>query len=88
MFRKARTKMDTFVAPLGIGLQLETLVTMGSPADEIGAIAAEHNVGLIVMGLLGISGLRGTRPGSVAYRVLCLATAPVLALPSRTYASP
>ena len=87
LLAKARTKMDTFVAPLGTGLSLETLVTMGSPADEVGAVAAEHNVGLIVMGLLGTSGLLGARPGSVAYRVLCLATAPVLALPSRTHAS-
>ena len=59
----------------------------GPPADEIGAIAAEHHVGLIVMGLVGTSGPLGTRPGTVAYRVLCLATASVLALPSRTDAS-
>jgi nucleotide-binding universal stress UspA family protein len=67
---------------LGTGSQIETLVTTGSPADEIGVIAAEHHVGLIVMGLVGTSGALGTRPGTVAYRVLCLATAPVLALPS------
>ena len=87
LLARARTKMDTFVAPLGTGLQIEILVTTGSPADEIGAVAAERNVGLIVMGLVGTSGLLGARPGSVAYRVLCLATAPVLALPSRTSAS-
>lgn len=87
LLAKARTKMDTFVAPLGTGLSLETLVTMGSPADEVGAVAADHNVGLIVMGLFGTSGLLGARPGSVAYRILCLATAPGLALPSRTHAS-
>ena len=87
LLARARTQMDTFVAPLGTGLQLETLVTTGAPADEIAVVAAEHNVGLIVMGLVGVSGALGARPGSVAYRVLCLATAPVLALPSRTVAS-
>lgn len=81
LMASARATMDALVAPLGTGLQVETLVTTGSPADEIGAIAAEHHVGLIVMGLVGASGLLGARPGSVAYRVLCLATAPVLALP-------
>lgn len=87
LMARARATMDALVAPLGAGLQVETLVTTGSPADEIGAIAAEHHVGLIVMGLVGTSGLLGARPGSVAYRVLCLATAPVLALPPSPDAS-
>ena len=82
LLARARSKMDAFVAALGTESQIETLVTTGSPADEIGVIAAEHHVGLIVMGLVGTSGALGTRPGTVAYRVLCLATAPVLALPS------
>lgn len=87
LLARARTKMDTFVAPLGTGLQIETLVTTGSPADEVAAVAAERNVGLIVMGLVGTSGVLGARPGSVAYRVLCVAAVPVLALPSTTHAS-
>ena len=60
LLARARSKMDTFVAPLGTESQIETLVTTGSPADEIGAIAAEHHVGLIVMGLVGTSGPLGT----------------------------
>jgi nucleotide-binding universal stress UspA family protein len=80
---RARTSMDTFVASLGKDLPIETLVTTGSAADEIGAIAAERHVGLIVMGLVGSTGRLGARPGSVAYRVLALGSAPVLALPPR-----
>jgi hypothetical protein len=35
------------------------------------------------MGLRGAGGLLGPGPGSVTYRVLCLAPVPVLALPFR-----
>jgi nucleotide-binding universal stress UspA family protein len=81
LLAKARTQMDAFAAALGGDVPVETLVTTGSPADEIGSIAAERRVGLIVMGLAGSPGSPGARPGSVAYRVLSLAAAPVLALP-------
>jgi nucleotide-binding universal stress UspA family protein len=87
LLTSADTKMDALVAALGTGQPIETLVTTGSPADQIGAVAAERRVGLIVMGLVATPGLLGAPAGSVAYRVLSLATAPVLALPN-TRSSP
>jgi nucleotide-binding universal stress UspA family protein len=59
---------------------VETCVVSGDPADEIAEVAAQHGVGLIVMGLSG-AGASDTRPGSVAYRVLTMSPVPVLALP-------
>jgi nucleotide-binding universal stress UspA family protein len=61
------------------GVVVETRVASGHPADEIARIAIEREVGLIVMGLTG-DGASGSCPGSVAYRVLTMAPAPVLAL--------
>jgi nucleotide-binding universal stress UspA family protein len=58
---------------------IEPCVTEGAPAEEIARCARDNNVSVIVMALNGAG--RGARPGSVAYRVLCLAPAPVLAVP-------
>ncbi len=80
----ARDRMRHLVADLGGADGIESLVVSGAPSDEISAIAAERHAGLIVMGLTGTGGLLGARPGSIAYRVLCLATTPVLALPPET----
>jgi hypothetical protein len=60
---------------------IETVVTVGSPAEEIAQIAVARGVGLIVMGLRRQEHMFGPRPGSIAYRVLSLAPARVLALP-------
>lgn len=81
LLARARTKMDRLASALSGGSNVETLVEIGSPSDEIAVIAAERHVGLIVMGLVSAGGLLGARPGRIAYHVLCLATAPVLALP-------
>jgi len=61
---------------------VETIVTPGRPAEAIGALAEERRAGLIVMGLTGEHGLFSRRPGSIAYRVLCSASVPVLVVPS------
>ncbi|PYR92526.1 MAG: hypothetical protein DMF84_13575 [Acidobacteria bacterium] len=58
----------------------EMLIAYGEPAEEVAKVAADRNVGLIVMGLHS-SPLLGPRMGSVTYRVLCLAHRLVLALP-------
>ena len=61
----------------------EAIVVTGHAADALTQAAASHDVGLIVMGIgSGEQGAR--RPGSTAYRMLCLATLPVLALPPAT----
>jgi nucleotide-binding universal stress UspA family protein len=58
----------------------ESLVVYGDPAEELAKIARDRRAGLIVMGLHG-STMLGPRMGSVTYRLLCLATVLVLAIP-------
>ena len=67
-------------AKIGSGVKVEALTAFGDSAEEIAKIAADRQVGLLVMGLHA-SPLAGTRMGSVTYRVLCLAHTLVLALP-------
>jgi len=61
-------------------LQPEALIAYGDPAEEIAKVARDRNIGLIVIGLHA-SSLLGPRMGSVTYRVLCLTSTLVLALP-------
>lgn len=77
--REARERLARLAGANGGGVVVETRVAYGHPADEIARIAIEQEVGLIVMGLTG-DGASGSCPGSVAYRVLTMAPAPVLAL--------
>jgi nucleotide-binding universal stress UspA family protein len=60
----------------------EALVACGDPAEEIAKVARDRQAGLVVMGLHG-SPLLGPRMGSVTYRLLCLSSTLVLALPPR-----
>ena len=64
----------------GAAGRAEIIVLTGDPAEEIVKLAETREANLIVMGLHS-SGALGPRMGSVTYRVLCLAHAPVLALP-------
>jgi nucleotide-binding universal stress UspA family protein len=61
----------------------EKIVEVGQPAEQIAAVAAERDAGLILLGLWGATGLLGPRRGSIAYRVLGLAKVPVLLAPLR-----
>jgi nucleotide-binding universal stress UspA family protein len=61
-------------------LRPEALVAYGDPAEEIAKVARDRDAGLIVIGLHATS-LLGPRMGSVTYRVLCLTSTLVLALP-------
>jgi nucleotide-binding universal stress UspA family protein len=62
--------------------QAEALVAYGDPAEEIAKVARDRQAGLVVMGLHG-SPLLGPRMGSVTYRLLCLSSTLVLALPPK-----
>lgn len=64
------------------GQPCEIVVSTGDPADSIAAIAQEHRAGLIVVGLGGDPGPFPSRPGSIAYPVLCQARVPVLVVPA------
>ena len=65
-------------------LHAEALVAYGDPAEEIAKIARDRDAGLILIGLHA-SSLLGPRMGSVTYRVLCLTSKHVLALPPALY---
>lgn len=60
------------------------LVRSGTPAEEIADIASSMRDLVIVVGLGG--GWMLHRPGSTAYRMLCLSTVPVLAIPPEAIA--
>ena len=62
--------------------QAEALVAYGDPAEEIAKVARDRQAGLVVIGLHG-SSLLGPRMGSVTYRMLCLSSTLVLALPPK-----
>ena len=78
---RAEQQIQQLVSEVGTSAPIETAVIVGSPAEDIAQIAVARGVGLIVMGLRRQEHMFGPRPGSIAYRVLGLAPARVLALP-------
>ena len=60
----------------------DDIVVLGRPAEMIGSIARDRGMQLIVMGLASDRGIFAARPGSIAYRVLCSTTVPVLVVPT------
>lgn len=73
--------MRELVESMPAGASIVDHIVCGEPAEEIARFAREKRAAMIVMSL-GSSGMRArTAPGSIAYRVLCLAPVPVLALP-------
>jgi len=77
---RAEERLGELADTLPDGLQVETIVLIGDPSEEITKLVTARQAHLIVIGLHA-SGLLGPRMGSVTYRVLCLSHAPVLALP-------
>lgn len=77
----ARAQLSELRSDIARGTPIETLVVGGEPGAAIAAVAAERNVGLVVMGLRGAGGVAGPRPGSIAYRVLCTTPSMLLAIP-------
>lgn len=78
---RAGQQIQRLVSEVSTPVDIEAVVAVGSPAEEIAQIAVARGVGLIVMGLRRQEHMFGPRPGSIAYRVLGLAPAMVLALP-------
>jgi nucleotide-binding universal stress UspA family protein len=85
--RRARAEdaLAALLATVPEELHTEALVAYGDPAEEIAKVARDRRAGLIVIGLHG-SPMLGPHMGSVTYRVLCLASSPVLALPPKVSA--
>lgn len=79
---RAEDALSELLATVPRGLHPEALVAYGDPAEEIAKVARDRSTGLIVIGLHGSPAL-GPRMGSVTYRVLCLVSSLVLALPPR-----
>ena len=80
---RAHRRLDELAADAMAGGQAETIVACGRPAEEIAGHAVRLEARIIVLGLQS-GGLFGTRPGAVAYRVLCLTQTPVLVVPPPT----
>jgi universal stress protein E len=80
----ARTELDKLAKQFAGSVECESLVESGRPADAIALIADQRRAGVIVMGLASRQGPLGSRPGSIAYRILCLAKAPVLVVPPQS----
>jgi universal stress protein A len=78
----AAAKMARLCQKLGTIAPLESRIVEGEPSALIAKLARERRSALVVMSL-GSAAMRRRRrkPGSIAYRVLCLAPVPVLALP-------
>jgi nucleotide-binding universal stress UspA family protein len=76
----AREQLEQFAQEI-CSRPCETIVSLGRPDVAIASIAEERHAALIVMGLGGGPGFLVARPGSIAYRVLCVARAPVLVVP-------
>ena len=77
----ARAKMQALVKHFAEPVKCDSLVENGRAAESIASIADERRATVIVMGLAGSHEPMGARPGSIAYRVLCLASVPVLVVP-------
>jgi nucleotide-binding universal stress UspA family protein len=78
----ARTNLKALAEQLCGHQGCEDVVVLGRPADLIGSLARERGTKLIVMGLASDRGVFSPRPGSIAYRVLCSTTIPVLVVPT------
>jgi nucleotide-binding universal stress UspA family protein len=79
--REARVRLDRLSSGLTATVRREAVVSVGRPAESIAELARERDVGLIAAGLMGQQGAHAPRPGSIAYRILCLAHVPVLVVP-------
>jgi nucleotide-binding universal stress UspA family protein len=77
--RAAQQAVDRVAAELdGMGSSVDTLVRIGTPADQIIRAADELEADLIVIGGRGKGAMEAIVLGSVAYRVLHHAPCPVL----------
>jgi nucleotide-binding universal stress UspA family protein len=83
----AREKLQASAQRFSATVATELIVSRGRAADVIASTAEERGASVIAMGLHGDGGPLGVRPGSIAYRVLSLATTPVLVVPPESHAN-
>ena len=65
---------------IGEGVEVNSELLFGPPAESIMNVASSQNCELIVMGTLGLGGLKGLLVGSQIQKVINLSTVPVLAV--------
>ena len=80
--RWAETALQHLAATLDPHLPIDVRLRAGDPGDEIARIARDDQASVVVMSLASALRIPGQPPGSVAYRVLCHAPSPILALPA------
>ena len=78
----AEESLDELVATVPSTQRPEALIVFGDPAEEAAKVVRDRHAGLVVVGLHGSPQL-GPRMGSVTYRLLCLTSTLVLALPPK-----
>jgi nucleotide-binding universal stress UspA family protein len=79
LVQEATSTLETAAAPLiAGGIQAQTVILKGPPADSILSYATDNQVDLIVMSTHGRTGLARLVFGSVAESVLHRASCPVL----------
>jgi nucleotide-binding universal stress UspA family protein len=78
----ADAALEAVTVRLDTTVPIETAIVVGQPADVCCDLATTRGASLIVMGTASTSGSH--RPGSTAYRALCLTEIPVLAVPPAT----
>jgi universal stress protein A len=69
-------------------MQADRVVSIGRPADTIASLAAEHEAGLVIMGLANAEDSEPRKPGSIAYAVLRTADVAVVVVPAVRQAAP
>lgn len=80
---KVKAKADEIKGEgMDVEIQLDSSV-VGGPATKIASIAEEAGAGVIVIGSRGESALKGMLVGSVAHKLLHVASVPVLVVPVR-----
>jgi universal stress protein A len=80
----APAKLERLKTKLGNGVQVETELRTGRVARHIVDYAREHDIGLIVVGTHGRTGVSRVLLGSVAEAVVRLAPCPVLTVSPTT----
>ncbi len=78
---RARDRLSR-LARKSVGVNVDTQVTVGEAAGQLAALAANVDVGLVIVTLRGTDRLFGDRKGDTTYRVVCETSTPVLAVPA------
>lgn len=70
------------------GIDLQQHLVRGRPSDLIVSFAQDNDVGLLVMGTVGRTGIPGLLIGNTAERVIDLVRCSILALKPQGFVSP